>query len=55
MREGDFDLHLLARCDPAVKGMGVLQDAPDQSVVLLIDRKGEFAADQEMRQVSQER
>src|SRR5581483_402469 len=54
MREGDFDLHLLAAGDAAVKGPGIVEDAMDHRVVLVRDRPGEFAADQEMRQVGEQ-
>lgn len=38
-----------------MKGPGVLQDATDHGVVFGIDRHGEFAPDQDMRQVGQQR
>lgn len=55
MREGDFDLHLLARGDTAVERLGIVENAPDQRMVFRLDRKGEFAADQEMREIGEQR
>ena len=55
MRKGNLDLHLLSRRDAAVEGMRIVENAPDQRMVFLPHRKGEFPPDQKMRQVGKDR
>ena len=48
--EPDLHLHLLARGDAALKGTRPVQDAPDERVIGIARRIGEFAVDEVVRE-----
>ncbi len=54
VRKRDFDLYLLAAGDAAVKGPGIVEDAMEQRMIFVRDRPGEFAPDQEVREIGEQ-
>src|SRR2546429_235097 len=52
LRKTERDLHLFTAGDPSVDAPAMIKYAMDHSVIDLVDRPGEFAADEIMRNIS---
>src|ERR1700733_11666903 len=52
LREVDLDLDLLAARHASVEPPAIVQNATHQDVMLLLDRPGEFASDEIVREIA---